>query len=75
MHFGQTHIDKLTSGSAVPLREVMVLAPDVTKRVNFDFRYNNINFGWNLNNSTYREDANATFIFETTKSKTGFDPK
>ncbi|KAH8708530.1 laccase-1 precursor [Phaeosphaeriaceae sp. PMI808] len=62
--------DELTA--AIPICKIPIGKPDVTKRIDIDFRSNGTNFIWFLNNQTYRGDYNAPVLVDVKEGKTSF---
>jgi FtsP/CotA-like multicopper oxidase with cupredoxin domain len=65
--------DELTT--AVPLCKIPTQAPDVTQRVDLDFKSNGTNFIWFLNNQTYRGDYNEPILLDVKEGKTTYEPE
>ncbi|OAK99232.1 hypothetical protein IQ06DRAFT_294641 [Phaeosphaeriaceae sp. SRC1lsM3a] len=58
-----------------PLCKIDLPKPDVTKRVDFDFRSNGTNFIWFLNNQTYRGNYNAPILLDVKQGRSTFEPE
>jgi FtsP/CotA-like multicopper oxidase with cupredoxin domain len=58
-----------------PLCKIDLPTPDVTQRVDFDFKSNGTNFLWLLNNQTYRGDYNAPILLDVKQGRTTFEPE
>jgi FtsP/CotA-like multicopper oxidase with cupredoxin domain len=65
--------DELTL--AVPLCKISVPTPDVTKRIDLDFKSNGTNFLWYLNNHTYHGDYNSPVLLDTKHNNLDFAPE
>jgi FtsP/CotA-like multicopper oxidase with cupredoxin domain len=60
---------------AIPLCKIPISTPDVTKRIEFDYKSNGTHFIWYLNNQTYRGDYNAPVLLDSKQDKMDFDPE
>jgi FtsP/CotA-like multicopper oxidase with cupredoxin domain len=58
-----------------PLCKIALPTPDVTQRIDFDFKSNGTNFIWFLNNQTYRGDYNSPVLVDVKQGRTTFEPE
>jgi FtsP/CotA-like multicopper oxidase with cupredoxin domain len=60
---------------AVPLCKIPIQAPDVTQRVDLEFKSNDANFIWYLNNQTYRGNYDSPVLLDAKDCKTNYEPE
>jgi FtsP/CotA-like multicopper oxidase with cupredoxin domain len=58
-----------------PLCKIDLPKPDVTQRINFDFKSNGTNFIWYLNNQTYHGNYNSPILLDAKQGRTKFEPE